>query len=97
MPCRSPPQRPWRRPWPISLVAALFVPPSFVLVFVFVLEAAPFTSPRRGEVKPERQRRLRVRGSLHTLGLAAAPHPHRIWRCDPTSPLRGEVTRGAAG
>jgi hypothetical protein len=33
-------------------------------------------------------------GTLHTLVLAdrPAPHPDRIWRCDPASPLRGEVT-----
>jgi hypothetical protein len=53
-----------------------------------------FTSPRlRGEVEAEAQRRLRVRGTLHALGLAESPpHPDRICRCDPTSPRkRGEV------
>jgi len=39
-----------------------------------------FTSPRLwGEVEAEAQRRLRVRGTLHTLGLAESPpHPYRI-------------------
>ena len=33
-----------------------------------------------------------MRGSIGRLGLAESPpHPNRIWRCDPTSPLRGEV------
>ena len=49
----------------------------------------------RGEVEAGAQRRLRVRGILHALGLAESPpHPDRIWRCDPTSPRkRGEVIR----
>src|SRR6185295_10812657 len=54
-----------------------------------------YDSRLRGEAEAAAQRRLRVRGTLHALGLAESPpHPDRIWRCDLTSPRkRGEVKR----
>src|SRR6185295_13591411 len=42
--------------------------------------------------KPERQRRLRVRGSLHSAARGESPSPGCHLRCHPTSPRkRGEV------
>src|ERR1700754_493473 len=75
--------------------ATVITPASSLEHGEFRLERLLVTSPRRGESKPERQRRLRVRGlSVHSDSrIDASPAPHLTMRVDLSPAGRGELIR----